>query len=65
MCLFSLHVLYIQCQRQLEEGVGSPGVDGCKPPRGYWEAALGLLQEQQMLVTTAPSLQRPLRLICS
>jgi hypothetical protein len=32
-------------------------IGSCEPPCGYWELDLGLLQEQQVFLTTKPSLQ--------
>lgn len=43
-----------------EEGVGFPGTgltDSCTEPGGCWELNLGLLREQQGLLTTERSLQ--------
>ena len=36
---------------------GTEGTDNCEPPCGGWELNLGLLQEQQVLLTTEPSLR--------
>jgi hypothetical protein len=51
--VFCLHVC-------LCEGVRSPGttvIDKCELPCGCWELNLGLLEEQQVLLTTEPSLR--------
>ena len=45
---------------ETEEGLRSPGtsyMSGCEPPCRWWELNLGLLQEQEMLLTTGPFLQ--------
>ena len=39
-----------------------PIADGCEPPCGCWELNSGPLEEQSVLLTTEPSLQRPLEL---
>lgn len=49
-------------RQRSEEGIGSPRVgltDGSESPCGCWEANPGLLQEQQVLLTSEPSLQPP------
>lgn len=62
VCLLAyLHVYHNHAwyQQRLEEGIVTPGTevtDDCKPPYGYWEAKLGLLQEQQELLITELSL---------
>lgn len=46
--------------KMLEKGIRSPGnevIDGCKPPYRCGELNPGLLQEQQVLLNTDPSLQ--------
>ena len=46
-----------------EKGKGSPGSgvkDGCEPTDRYWEQNPDPLQEQQVLLTSKPSLQAPL-----
>jgi hypothetical protein len=59
--VFCLHIhLYIT--RRPEEGIKYPGTgftDGCEPPRGCWELNLGLLEDQQVLLTTELSIQSP------
>jgi hypothetical protein len=47
-------------QREAEESIRSPEsetTDCCKKPHGFWESNLGLLPEQEMLLTAEPSLQ--------
>lgn len=42
-----------------EEGIGFFRIvvtDGCKRPCGLWEPNLGTLKEQQVILTTEPSL---------
>lgn len=44
-----------------EEGIRSPGtgaIDSCEPPYGCWQQNTGPVQEQ-VLLTTEPSLQSP------
>lgn len=48
------------CLLLLQVGIGSTGIgvrDGCEPLSGCWVLNLGLLQEQQVLVTTEAYLQ--------
>ena len=42
-------------QKVIRSRTGVP--DGCEPPCGFWELNPDPLQEQQMLLTTEPSLQ--------
>jgi len=58
-----VHPVCAWCLRRSEEGIRSPGTgdkEGCEPPCGFWELNLGPLQEQQVLLTTEPSLQPPI-----
>jgi hypothetical protein len=45
------------CLRQPERGCGTGLPDGCEPQCGFWELSLDLLEEQQVLLTSEPSLQ--------
>jgi hypothetical protein len=51
--------LCVNFLQRSEDAVQSPrteGTDGCKSLCGYWEVNPGLLQKQQVLLTTDPSL---------
>lgn len=43
-------------QKRVLEPPGIGVMVGCEPPYGFWELNLGLLQEQQVLITAEPSL---------
>lgn len=50
----------MQCLGRPEYGVRLPGIevtDGCEPLCGFWGQNLGLLQDQEALLTTEPSAQ--------
>lgn len=61
MLVFHLHAhictIYMQCLGVLEPLGLELVMDGCEPLYGCWELSLGLLKEQQVLLTTKPSLQ--------
>lgn len=45
---------------EMKEGIGTPGtgvIDGSEPSCGFLDSSIGLLQEQQVLQTSEPSLQ--------
>ena len=57
--------IHAWCLQRSEEGIRSPGtraLDGCEPVSRWWESNPGPLQEQQVPLTTGPSLQ-PLNLV--
>lgn len=50
---------YVSGAHRSEEGIGVPGIavtSGCEPPCGSWKPNPGLLQEQQIFLTSKPSL---------
>lgn len=50
-------VYHIHAVPWRQEDIGSPGIsvmNGCESPWGCWESNLGLLPEQQVLLTTVP-----------
>ena len=62
MCLDYVHICVpcVPVPEETEEGLGSPEtsyMSGCEPPCRWWELNLGLLQEQEILLTTGPFLQ--------
>lgn len=57
-CMY-VYVAHACCLQRLEEGVRSPGTgvkDGCEPPSFSWDPKPGPLQDQQVLLTTKPTL---------
>lgn len=57
MCVHVPYAFFVPAKP--EEGIRSLGTKvkhGCEPQCGYWESNLGL-QEQEVLLTTIPSLQ--------
>lgn len=51
--MFYMHT----CRQKSEEGIGSLGTavtDGCELTWGFGELNLGLLEEQQVLLSTGP-----------
>lgn len=62
----SLHNGSAWCPGRLEEGIRSPetGVtDNGEQPCGCWELNVDLLQEQQLFLTAAPSVQPQVRIL--
>lgn len=58
-CIYTYH-LHALCPWRPEEGIVPLELDGYELPSGYWEPNTGLLQEQQVLLSTeSPSLQVP------
>lgn len=54
MFVYHMHTWYT---KRAEEGIRSPGtvvIDSCEPPGGCWEANVGLLEEQYVLLTFKP-----------
>lgn len=52
-----MHAMCMQCLQRPEEGIIVPGTgvtDGCEQPCESWELNLGLLEEQQVLLSTGP-----------
>lgn len=59
-----VHHVLIWCAQRSEESVGCLGtvvIDGCALPGGCWELSLG---KQQVLLTTEPSLQPSIHILC-
>lgn len=59
MHVLYVHSVYAWCPEKPEVGVRAFGTgvkDGCKPPYAFWESHPVLAEEQQMLLTIAPSL---------
>lgn len=53
------YTMCVQCPQRSKDGIRCPraGIkNGCAPSCGYWEPNMGLVQEQQVLLTTVFSL---------
>lgn len=56
--MYTHHIFEISTE--MKEGIGTPGrglIDGSEPSCGFLDSNIGLLQEQQVLQTSEPSLQ--------
>lgn len=56
--MYTHHIF--EMSTEMKEGIGTPGTgvrDGSEPSCGFLDSNIGLLQEQQVLQTSEPSLQ--------
>ena len=62
--LYTLVLCLLICPCEGDRCPGTGITDSCGLPCGCWELNLDPLEEQPVLLTTEPSLQSPLRVLC-